>query len=136
MRVGDPVIDEQHQVLFRQFALLTDAIMQAAYSEQVVEILNFLDDYANTHGLEEERLMEVYAYPGIEEQRRQHVVFKENVATLLGLLEEGVPPKELAIRIDALLIRYGINHIRNLDTRMVEFIKEKQASELPAAIGT
>jgi len=133
MRLGIPVIDDQHRVFFEQFALLTDAVTSGACGGKVSEILGFLKDYSETHFLEEEGLMTEYGYDGIEEQRLQHAVFKKNVTELLEMLDDKVPPKELAIRIDAVLIRYTINHIRNLDSRLVEFVKEKLARERSVA---
>jgi len=129
MRLGIPAIDEQHENMFEQLARLTDAITSGACGGKVSEILGFLKDYAETHFLEEEELMTEYGYDGIEEQRQQHAVFKQNVSELLAMLDEKAPAKALAIRIDALLIRYAINHIRNLDFRLVEFIREKLEKE-------
>ena len=129
MRFGVPVIDERHETMFEQFALLNDAIIKGACDDKVRGILDFLNDYANTHFSEEEGLMAVYDYAGLEEQRQQHTVFKENICRLRELLSANVPVKELAIRIDATLIRYTINHVRNLYCRLVEFLKDKREGE-------
>jgi len=123
LRLGVPVIDEQHEEIFTQFNRLSEALEEGRGSSEVIEVLNYLDKYATTHFTDEENLMTLYKYDGLEEQRQQHAQFRENIAMFSGLLAASAPTQEIAIKIDATLIRYFINHVRNLDRKMVDFIK-------------
>ena len=119
LRFGVPVIDEQHEEIFAHFDKLSEVIEGGGGSEEVIKILNYLNDYATTHFSDEEKLMVLYKYDGLEEQRQQHALFKENIARFTELLAATAPTQEIAIKIDATLIRYFINHIRKLDRKMV-----------------
>lgn len=122
LRLGVPVIDEQHEAIFAQFNRLSEALEGGRGSEEVIEVLRYLDNFAKTHFTDEENLMALYKYDGLEEQCQQHALFRENIAMFSGLLAAAAPTQELAIKIDATLIRYFINHVGKLDRKMVAFI--------------
>ena len=123
LRFGVPVIDEQHEEIFAHFDKLSDALEGGRGCEEVIKVLNYLNDYATIHFSDEEKLMMLFKYDGLEEQRQQHALFKENIAGISGLLAATAPTQEIAIKIHATLIRYFINHIRKLDRKLVDFIR-------------
>ena len=127
-KIGVPTIDEQHEQLFLQFEKLSRAVIEGESIEGIGKLLSYLKEYAVTHFTDEENLMVLYKYPGLEEQRRQHAVYKENIDNLTDMLIRGVPIREIAIKIDAALIRYFINHVRNFDTQIADFIKPKTSN--------
>jgi hemerythrin len=129
LQFGIPAIDEQHKAMFDHFVELSDAIKNGLSYEEVEKLLDYLNEYVSTHFEEEEQLMARYHYSGLEEQRLQHAHFKENVIKLSDMLTDKVPAKELALRIDATLIRYVINHIRNFDSKVVDFLKKSGKDE-------
>ena len=116
-------IDEQHKELFAQFDKLSEAIEGGTSTADVEKLLKYLNEYGCSHFANEEDLMLAHKYPGLEEQRQHHVQFKENITKLLEMLTNNVPPREIAIRIDATLIRYFINHVRKLDSKLSDYIK-------------
>ena len=130
LRLGDTAIDEQHENIFKQLSILSTAIKEGSCEKEVDEILVYLNNYASSHFSDEERLMTQYRYPDMEEHLQQHDQFKENVSQLLEMVTSSVPTKEVAIKIDAALIRYTINHVRKLDSQLVDFIKSSRASEV------
>lgn len=123
LRLGVPVIDEQHEDIFIQFSKLTAALSEGGSSSEIMDVLAYLNEYATTHFSDEEKLMMLYRYDGLEEQRQQHNLFKENIAKFSEQLAENTPTQEIGIRIDATLIRYFINHVRKLDRKLVDSIK-------------
>jgi len=123
LRLGNPLVDDQHERIFATFDKLTDALQEGKGSEEVIELLEYLNNYSTTHFSDEENLMESYKYDGLDEQRQQHALFRENIAMFSDLLVTTKPTKEMAIKIDAILVRYFINHVRRLDRQMVDFIK-------------
>jgi len=126
LRVGVPAIDEQHEGIFAHFDKLSEAMQEGKGSEGIGELLNYLNEYAATHFSDEENLMILYKYHGLEEQRQQHAQFKENIKVLSDMLATNTPAKEVGVKIDAMLIRYFINHVRALDSKLGEFIKSKK----------
>lgn len=123
MKIGVPAIDEQHEKLVLKFEELSKSVVEGGGVEGIGKLLSYLKEYAVIHFTDEENLMALYKYPGLEEQRKHHAIFKENIDKLTDMLIRNVPAREIAIKIDATLIRYFINHIRNLDVKMVDFIK-------------
>ncbi len=123
MKIGVPAIDEQHEELILQFEKLSKAVIEGGGIEGIGKLLSYLKEYAANHFSDEDNLMVLYKYPGIEEQRKQHAIFKENIDKLTDMLIRDVPTREIAIKIDATLIRYFINHVRNLDAKIADFIK-------------
>jgi hemerythrin len=123
LSTGVPVIDEQHKDIFANFDELSKAIEDGRCNDEIEILLNYLKEYANNHFSDEENLMSLYKYPCLEEQRQQHALFKENITKLLAMLANKVSTKEIAIRIDSTLIRYFINHVRKLDSKLSDFIK-------------
>jgi hemerythrin len=128
LKLGVPLIDEQHEEIFAHFAKLSETLQEGKGSEEVIALLNYLNNYAKTHFSDEENLMLLYKYDGLEEQRQQHILFKENIIKFMELLASTDPTQEIAIKIDATLIRYFINHIRRLDTLRRKMVNSSCAS--------
>jgi hemerythrin len=129
LRLGVPVIDQQHEDIFSHFDKLSEALQGGKGSAEVIELLQYLNNFASTHFSDEENLMAQYNYDGLDEQLQQHTLFKENIAKFSELLAATEPTQEIALKIDATLIRYFINHVRRLDGQMVEFIKPLMVRE-------
>ena len=123
LRLGIVAIDSQHEEIFVYFDKLTDAIQKGDGRSVAVELLRYLEEYSSVHFDDEERIMEGYKYPYLDEQRKQHHVFKDNIAMLSGLLADKASTQEISIKIDAALIKYFIMHVRKLDKALADFIK-------------
>lgn len=125
--LGIPEIDEQHQEMFRRFAAFSDACQEEQGREQLMELLSFMQLYAQNHFASEERLMAEYAYPGADEQKLHHAQFKRDLEEFAEKVSAGGPTQELALSVKGKLIRWLIQHIRELDRQMVEFVKTRMA---------
>jgi len=129
LRLGVPAIDAQHEELFAQFAKLSTAIEDGGDNENIGNLISYLNEFATTHFTDEENLMLQYNYPGLDEQRKYHAQFKKNIIALSDMLSAKVPTKEIAIKVNATLVRYFINHIRSLDSKIVDFVKQTGEGE-------
>ena len=127
LKLGVAVIDEQHEEVFMYFDKLTNAFQNGEGNSMVIDLLAYLDHYTSTHFKNEESLMELHKYPGLELQRQQHARFRENIATFSEKLANNAPMHEIAIKIDAVLIKHFITHIRKLDREFAEYIKSHSA---------
>ncbi|NVN91027.1 MAG: hemerythrin family protein [Desulfuromonadales bacterium] len=127
LKLGVAAIDEQHEEIFKHFSTLTESLQKGEGSSVVLDMLAYLDQYTATHFKDEEVLMELHHYPKLELQRQQHSRFRENVAILSEKVANNAPKQEIAIKIDAELIKYFITHIRKLDRELVEFITSRFA---------
>lgn len=127
LKLGVPAIDEQHEEIFGCFDKLSAALHEGNGSKVIVELLAYLDSYTSIHFRNEEELMGLYRYPGLEEQQQQHATFRENIVIFTETLATSEPTQEIVLKIDAALIRYFINHVRKLDRKMVEYITSQPA---------
>ena len=123
LKTGVPAIDEQHEEIFEVFDKLTAAIEDGEENKEIGNLLDYLAEYATRHFSDEETLMSLYKYAGLEEQRLQHTQFKDNIGKLSEMFSSGVTTKEIAIKVNATLIRYFINHVRKLDREMADIVK-------------
>lgn len=74
-------IDFQHRQLLDAMADLDDALIGGG-QERIDEVLAFLHLYADTHFADEERALELIAWPGLAEHRRLHALFRQRLAQL------------------------------------------------------
>jgi len=135
LKLGVAAIDDQHEEIFIHFNKLTEALQKGTGSSEVLDILAYLDRYTAIHFNDEEVLMELHRYPQLELQRQQHSRFRENVALLSEQVANHAPMQEIAIKIDAVLIKYFITHIRKLDRQLVDFITSRFANLAPGVKG-
>ena len=126
-KLGVAAVDEQHEEIFKYFDKLTNALQNGEGSIVVIDLLAYLDQYTSSHFKDEENLMELHRYPGLELQHQQHSRFRENIAMFSEKVANNAPTQEIAIQIDAALIRFFITHIRKLDREFVEYIKSHSA---------
>lgn len=122
LKIGVPVIDEQHEEIFSKFDQLTQALEDGTAPVDIAELLNYLNRFAESHFAAEEELMRLYRYPGLDEQIRYHEEFKDNVRTLSEMSAHNLPAKEIAIKANATIIRYFINHVRKVDSKIASYI--------------
>lgn len=123
MEVGHAVIDRQHRELFRRFDGLMEACRQARGKERIKELLGFLDSYVVTHFREEERMMDRHAYPGAEEHKAQHSHFIDRLNTLKADIKEKGVSTELVISTNQVLLKWIIEHIKNIDVKLGAFLR-------------
>lgn len=85
--VGNTLIDQQHQQLFRAINDLDQAIHGTAPdTDKVFQSLLFLIDYTRNHFAEEEGLMAECGYPGLEAHRAQHARLTQKLNDLSHLI--------------------------------------------------
>lgn len=127
--LGIDEIDQQHRTIVEQFASFSEAIQAGTAQTELSDMANFLVTYAQQHFATEEGYMERYEYPGIAEQRHEHLEFTADAHELLSRLEEDGASRELAVAMAGKLVRWVIQHVRNHDRVMVDFVKKRMALE-------
>ena len=122
--VGVRELDEQHQQLIKLLNLLISTQGTAnTRSETISDTLLAMPRYAQAHFKNEERLMEAYGFPGLEEQKIQHRDFRKKTvgfatATTLGM--DQIPEDLLKYLSDWL-----VHHILEDDMAYRAFFKDK-----------
>lgn len=82
-RVNIAVLDRQHQKLFEVVNELDHSLRNGEGESIVDSILEKLVEYALTHFVSEESLMQKHHYPGFFTHRTQHEMFRKKIAQFL-----------------------------------------------------
>ena len=128
MVLGIEEIDDQHKTIIEKFTWLSEAFQTGNGVEQIEEMITFLDEYVQLHFPTEDKYMLKYAYPKIEEQRKEHGEFTREVRDLKNRIQQDGASRELAFAASGKLIRWIIQHISNHDREMVEYIATRIAT--------
>lgn len=121
--VGVEDMDSQHKVLIVAINRLHEAMKSGKAKEIQKKILDELIDYTTVHFTAEEKIMRQYAYPGLDEQKKQHQQF---VSKLAGFLEDYNSGKlMLSLEIMKFLRDWLSNHIRKIDKQYSDFFNQK-----------
>jgi hemerythrin-like metal-binding protein/PAS domain S-box-containing protein/putative nucleotidyltransferase with HDIG domain len=122
--VGVRELDQQHQQLIKLLnRLIATQGTITTHSETISDVLLAMTRYAQVHFKTEERLMEAYGYPGLEEQKMQHRDFRKktvgfSTATTFGINQ--VPEDLLTY-----LTNWLIHHILEDDMAYRSFFIDK-----------
>jgi hemerythrin len=125
LSVGIDLIDEQHKMLLKHLADLSEAVENHHGAKEIATTLDFLVDYTDFHFGTEERHMRANDYPEIEYHRTQHREFKGTLARLGEDFQEEGATRPLAEAIETLLINWFLKHIEIVDQKLGAFFREK-----------
>lgn len=124
MECGVPIIDEQHQILFRIGRDIEQLVMhgcQNATTKQLLDIVCELREYTSYHFYTEEDLMAKYNYPKMEEHKVAHKAFKSEILALdLPLL--GKHPEQVLPKVKSWLQDFLFNHVMMEDQELGRYL--------------
>lgn len=124
LELGIEEIDNQHRSIFEHFKQLSEAAQEGTSKEVVEDLVAFLNDYTQAHFATEDKLMVEYRYPKIDEQRHEHSEFTKDIRELKRRIEDKGATREISLEITGKLLRWIIQHVKNHDKIMVEYVKE------------
>lgn len=116
---GIEQIDKEHEKLFelinQTMKLLSNELLDDKY-HQISEVLEELRDYTDTHFANEEAYMAAINDPELEQQRKQHMAFREKV-NMLGFanIDEQKGQQETLDDLLKYLVRWLYQHILSSD---------------------
>jgi len=124
LAIDDSQIDFQHHQLLDAIGDLEDALA-AGDQRRVAEAVPFLRQYAQTHFADEERVLQLIAWPKLAEHRELHRGFSQRLAELEGACSRG----DLAAGTMLLgfLAVWLARHIRGTDREFAEQVKVLRA---------
>ena len=129
LAVGVPLIDEEHQEIFRRANALLEAMHRGAGAQELGRLLEFLAQYAELHFLAEERVMARHRYPEMADQLRDHQEFRGRIEALRSRFEMGGPSCDLSTAVNRLLCGWLRDHIRVADAALGRFLRAAGGSE-------
>ena len=129
MVLGIAEIDEQHKTLVEKFTELSEAFQAGKGTDEIPEMIAFLNDYTEMHFALEDKYMLKYAYPKIDVQRNEHSDFTRDVRALRKRIQQEGVSREISIETSGKLIRWIIQHISNHDREMVAYVIAQMKTE-------
>jgi len=122
--VGVNELDQHHQQLIGLLNRMISATgTTVAHTETISGILVEMTHFAQTHFKAEEKLMAVYGYPGLKEQRKQHRAFRKKIADFTAAVSLG--DKQIQDDLLKFLADWFNYHILESDMAYRPFFKEK-----------
>ncbi len=121
--VNIKMIDEQHKRLFEIFGNIFDRMGKKDDREALGVDVWELARYATGHFDAEELLLSEYYFPGYEQHKKEHEVFRSKVAIFQRDLEKD--KTTLSIDIVHFLMSWLSHHILTVDKEYSAFLNEK-----------
>lgn len=125
LATGIEAVDEQHKGIFARFAAFSTACEGSCAKEEILNLLDYLEEYTRDHFRDEEAALQEADYPGLAIQKENHAIFMREIAELKGRVGASGAEMPEILELKRLLIRWLIQHIRNLDMAYVDFLKGK-----------
>jgi len=132
-RIGVPLIDEQHQELFRRVTDFVTSLRSEGEWEtklsKVNETLTFMKDYVITHFGDEENYQKQIGYPGYEMHREIHQQMMEYVNNVAERYEREGYDEEIIQQFAGKLLAWLINHVAAMDQKIAQYANDPGQGE-------
>jgi hemerythrin len=126
LSTGINVIDNQHKQWIEYYNNIVESVTSQQSQTQISKTLSFLIDYAEKHFASEEKYMSVNNYPGFPAHKSMHDGLRTTLSTLVREYEEEGATTQLSKAVETFLGHWLIQHIRQVDTRFGEFVRENK----------
>ena len=118
MSTGVESIDSQHQELIRRINELHSACLAGTAREDLLKLLGFLGEYAQSHFRHEEGVMQSHRCPARGQNKAAHVQFLRDYGSLVEIVKRDGATTTAVIQVKELLGNWLKNHICGTDTKL------------------
>ena len=128
-KIGVPLIDEQHEELFKRVSDFLQKVQQKGLWEEklekVKETMDFMQEYVVVHFDDEEAYQEQVNYPDLEKHKLAHAKFKEAVGGYVSRLEQEGYSEELVQEFSGKLMTWLIMHVAASDQKIGQYVSQQ-----------
>lgn len=132
-RLGVPLIDGQHEELFRRVTDFVETVRGPGEWETktgaVSRTLEFMKDYVVTHFRDEEAYQKKIGYPDAQAHARVHNDMVAYVADVARQYEERGYDQQLVQQFAGKLLAWLINHVASDDQKIADFAKKREEQQ-------
>ena len=118
MSTGVESVDSQHQELIRRINELHAACLAGTAREELLKLLGFLGEYAQSHFRHEEEVMQRHRCPVRGQNKAAHVQFLRDYEKLVEIVKRDGATTTVVIQVKELLGNWLKNHICSVDTSL------------------
>lgn len=124
---GSSRLDQQHRTLINNLNHLEDMLMitnpSRAECEFLIHLVEFLENYADTHFNEEEGCMERYRCPAHQKNKEAHEQFRTFFKQFKARYQAKGFRREILLELHKTLSQWIEEHILRVDTQLRACIK-------------
>jgi hemerythrin len=121
---GHPIVDGQHKKLFTLINHINTGISEKKSKEVLLEIIDGLSAYVETHFKTEEDLMISAGYPYYSIHKQEHDSLREQAGKLIQLFK--LDKVDLTATISKFLSDWLKHHINEIDIKMIKWVQEHE----------
>lgn len=129
--VGVPVIDAQHEELFRRVTDFVTTLRSggdwAEKEQRVNDTLNFMKAYVVEHFRDEEAYQREIRYPSFDEHRKIHADMVCYVGEVSAQYEQSREKEQLMQQFAGRLLAWLINHVTAEDQKIADYDRKRGA---------
>jgi len=118
MSTGVDSIDSQHKILIQRINELHSACLAGTAKDELVEMLGFLGEYAQSHFKHEEGIMDQHQCPVRGKNKAAHVQFLRDYESLVEIVKRDGASTTAVIQLKEMLGNWLKNHICSIDTNL------------------
>ena len=111
-------VDSQHKTLIERINELHAACLAGTAKEELLKMLSFLGDYAQSHFKHEEGVMDQHQCPARGKNKAAHAQFLADYASLVEIVKRDGATTTAVIQLKEMLGNWLKNHICNVDTQL------------------
>lgn len=126
--IGVESVDNEHKTIVENFEKLYQLMRQGTGHAYYKELIDFLEDYVNTHFSNEEAFQKSIKYPGFNEHVRAHSWFKNQVKLIAESVKDRSVENRDLIQINLFIRDWLTNHILIEDTKIGEYYKKSSSN--------
>ena len=123
LETGNGAIDGQHREWINRYNGFISSMKEGRGREEVGKLLGFLEDYTLTHFSAEEGLMESSGYDGLNDHRKLHDRFRQNLRVISNELAREGTGIALTLKANHLIGDWLRDHIMSRDKAMILSLK-------------
>jgi len=120
---GNVIVDMQHQRLFERLSDIADSCEDGGDVAKLYDTLMFLQNSTIRHFTDEEALLLEISYPDYVDHKQKHEAIRQTVEGLVQRFEENGASPELSQDVNRSIVRWLVNHIRQEDIKISEYIR-------------
>ncbi len=126
LSVGITDMDSEHKELFNRINALLSSLLGRDKNYDVGKLVGFINEYIDYHFRDEEKMLESWNYPELEQHKKLHAIYEEYFAHIEKELTAGNFDALLLMEIQEKVVNWLLNHIAKVDKKYGEYIAKQK----------
>jgi methyl-accepting chemotaxis protein len=115
-------MDDEHKELFKRINSLLSAMLDRKKSYNLSEISNYLSEYIDFHFRNEEKMLEHYKYPKLDEHKKLHRIYEDDFKIIQNRIDRDEDEALILIDIQEKVVTWLIEHIAKVDQEYSDYL--------------